>query len=484
MNKENKPLTAEEVLFTNVIGRIEDPLHELVIKAMNVYAAQQTAALREELDAARARLRLDREDAFDAVKREGQQHERISELEQALDKAHRQIDDKGGIIESLKQELNCMEKELESIAKERDKLLAWKSISKATARLWGKSLDRIDELESNAGIEWEGNYSEAAVQFDAMRAELAAECSAHKRTHVEWGRAVEDLEKELEAVKKERDSLAKLAKTVIEKALPKMARLDAFMIIHAEMYHFLNVVKEYRLSSGEAKPASPWISVEDRLPEDRQRIIALRDFTRWGSKVRKANEGHFYLAHENTRHGGPHSLVPQGVIPKGSHYWAFPCIDPPEVVTHWMPIPYLPETPSSSKPPENPDSCPHCTSNDVSPYGTNLQWFCKGCGKEFGNEILTSADSPAYEHLVRKIAEEMAKADHEILDARPWSGFTEIDKNVSIEWYVHIARIAVKHMANSYHDGYMSNYDGTEEKMWEDNCRREMVQQGLIPSPE
>lgn len=85
-----------------------------------------------------------------------------------------------------------------------------------------------------------------------------------------------------------------------------------------------------------------------------------------------------------------------------------------------------------------------------------------------------------YQQHLREIAEEMAKALH----PSPWT----VVRESLTEYYLIPARIAVKHMAKSYRDGYLSNYDGKEGsdeyKLWNENCITEMIDLGLIAPPE
>jgi hypothetical protein len=47
----------------------------------------------------------------------------------------------------------------------------------------------------------------------------------------------------------------------------------------------------------------------------------------------------------------------------------------------------------SSGKPKPVNICPHCTSTDVTPYGTTQEFYCKSCGRQFGNELPAPPES-------------------------------------------------------------------------------------------
>lgn len=79
-----------------------------------------------------------------------------------------------------------------------------------------------------------------------------------------------------------------------------------------------------------------------------------------------------------------------------------------------------------------------------------------------------------HEQLVWKIAEEMASAEFNniSLSDLPDGSFNQV--------FYKNARIAVKHMAESYMSGNTCRRDGDDHE----DCFNEMRKRGLIPSPE
>lgn len=94
-----------------------------------------------------------------------------------------------------------------------------------------------------------------------------------------------------------------------------------------------------------------------------------------------------------------------------------------------------------------------------------------------------------YEQRVREIAEEMA---NKMWPGLNFEGDLIRSRKNAIDHFIPAARIAVKHMAEEYINGYMSNFHGEnydenpeEDKLiWESNARWEAKERGLIPPTE
>lgn len=85
-----------------------------------------------------------------------------------------------------------------------------------------------------------------------------------------------------------------------------------------------------------------WISVKDRLPGIGERVLIVRDVTAWDSKrPRTIDLAHTGFFETETTIGGPVSLT--GYHKMKGLYFSVPAILHPDSVTHWMPMPGLPE---------------------------------------------------------------------------------------------------------------------------------------------
>lgn len=88
-----------------------------------------------------------------------------------------------------------------------------------------------------------------------------------------------------------------------------------------------------------------------------------------------------------------------------------------------------------------------------------------------------------HEALVREIAKEMSAERNKQL----WGGLSDANKKAAISYHTPAARIAVKRMADSYIEGYMSNCDDDEQEgidLWMNNAKAECEERGLIPGKE
>lgn len=93
-----------------------------------------------------------------------------------------------------------------------------------------------------------------------------------------------------------------------------------------------------------------------------------------------------------------------------------------------------------------------------------------------------------YEENVLLLSLEMAKESSPFLYSRREDvRFVNQWSNTVGSFFI-AARIAVKHMAKEYEYAYFSCYPGNEEStdyaLWNQNCINEMIERGLIPSPE
>lgn len=184
------------------------------------------------------------------------------------------------------------------------------------------------------------------IAAEAMR-KYAAQETAALREELQGERvlagvlnnATKDLEKELEAVKKERDGSVEIRDNslgylkICQEELIKVTRqrdelkklcwtLGQLSELNGEVvdgYRTREVVIEMRrLSSGETKPVCPWISVDERLPEQGQTVAFVVDLP-----------GQY-------RHGQVY-----GGKFTGSDFATPGCGQP---ASHWMPLPAPPES--------------------------------------------------------------------------------------------------------------------------------------------
>lgn len=236
MNNENKPLTAEEMFRKNdsrMCGSIHKGQSAIskrdIIDSMEEYATQQTAAkgaeiakLREELSGI---IRICRVDHFNGD---------------------------GSALVAVGFRM-----------KELDELSRWKQEQIAT---YAPLLDFGQSKESGLKV------------GDSIVTEAISALKYRKK-----------LREELESVKKERDSLNErllFNKDQTPKLIQAYKERDEAVklmetLANGTFYHsWQKSVKDWveklksRLSSGETKPVSPWISVEDRLPEPYTEVYA------------------------------------------------------------------------------------------------------------------------------------------------------------------------------------------------------------------
>lgn len=228
-NEQQKPLTAEELVdnFVSIKYGGYNGLRPSLYRAdaiglLSDYAAQQTAALREELEECKTRnneLEAENKKAYD-------RHELMTNiadgLRQSLGAKKASMaclqEDKRALMESY----DLREKELESVKKERDE---WKS--------------RFHSVNEKAAKD-AGLMANALMQRDEA-VKLLKQIQWLKPCLMYPDEVSEDHRQEAEAVNN--------ILIVIDNCLS-------------------------RLSSGEKKPVSPWISVEDSLPEPYTEVYA------------------------------------------------------------------------------------------------------------------------------------------------------------------------------------------------------------------
>lgn len=156
--------------------------------------------------------------------------------------------------------------------------------------------DDIIAMEHDEFISCVEQY--AAQETAALREELEVEREKHGLTLLSWRQdndsrcaKINDLEKELEAVKKERDIFGQNVEMFRQEVKKRTdfadwvtrQRDEAVKLLGDSYFDFNNMPSKWnekreellsRISSGDTKPVSPFISVEERLPEPYVEVYA------------------------------------------------------------------------------------------------------------------------------------------------------------------------------------------------------------------
>lgn len=89
--------------------------------------------------------------------------------------------------------------------------------------------------------------------------------------------------------------------------------------------------------------ASQFKKFPENKPEPDTKVIAVLDYTKYG-RGRRAVEANVHISDKYEEYGGPSAVIGKGKIPPNTIYFSIPAIIPPEIVTHWMLMPELPES--------------------------------------------------------------------------------------------------------------------------------------------
>lgn len=222
--QEGKPLGAAEMINEYMKSHKDELYLNDCKKLMEQYAAQQTAALREELERSK---------------------DRVDYFREAADK-------KDVTIENIEKKLESQKKKFKSALADRDQIMRqlYKNESaKLKEELEAMKKER-DQLIDQNNKEWAATLSCANRKLEAAEKEISEFNSKMMELMIHH-------EKQLSEVTRQRDEAVNLLR---EYGLVKSQKEETEW--HRKYIDLLS-----RLSSGETKPASPWISIEERLPE-------------------------------------------------------------------------------------------------------------------------------------------------------------------------------------------------------------------------
>lgn len=91
---------------------------------------------------------------------------------------------------------------------------------------------------------------------------------------------------------------------------------------------------------GRMKATNKWISIKDKKPTPLTEVLVVLDYRPWGHR-RRVEIATPHYTHTRLAYGGPNALTGSGML--NGTYFSIPAIVHPDVVTHWMELPKLPE---------------------------------------------------------------------------------------------------------------------------------------------